>query len=154
MKRVLNVEAVACTFKPLWKPMGELKIRDPGENVLVFEFDDIMDLERVLEQEPWSYDKSLIAFQRVLNIEQIPQLEYNQVAFWVQLHNVPLKNLTHETDEAIGNSIGKLVQVAEPEDDGAGGKFLCMYIVCKIFLKKTKIPSILFLPKTITFEIN
>ena len=49
MKRVLNVEAVACTFKPLWKPMGELKIRDSGENVLVFEFDDIMDLERVLE---------------------------------------------------------------------------------------------------------
>ena len=48
-KRVLNVEAVACTFKPLWKPMGELKIRDSGENVLVFEFDDIMDLERVLE---------------------------------------------------------------------------------------------------------
>ena len=45
MKRVLNVEAVARTFKPLWKPAGELKIHDPGDIVLVFEFDDIMDLE-------------------------------------------------------------------------------------------------------------
>ena len=25
-KRVLNVDAVACTFKPSWKPIGELKI--------------------------------------------------------------------------------------------------------------------------------
>ena len=61
-KRVLNVEAVARTFKPLWKLVGELKIRDSGDNVLVFEFEDVMDLERVLEYEPWSYDKSLIAF--------------------------------------------------------------------------------------------
>ena len=45
MKRVLNVDAVARTFKPLWKPVGELKIRDSGDNVLVFEFDDIMDLD-------------------------------------------------------------------------------------------------------------
>ena len=68
-----------------------------------------MDLERVLEYEPWSYDKSLIAFHRVHDMEQIPQLEYIHVTFWVQLHNIPLKNLTHETSEAIGNSIGKVV---------------------------------------------
>ena len=61
-KRVLNVKAVACTFKPLWKLVSELKLRDLGDNVLVFEFEDVMDLERVLEYEPWSYDKSLIAF--------------------------------------------------------------------------------------------
>ena len=42
MKRVLNVEAVAHTFKPLWRPVGELKIRDSGDNVLVFEFEDMI----------------------------------------------------------------------------------------------------------------
>ncbi|KAL0000323.1 hypothetical protein SO802_014104 [Lithocarpus litseifolius] len=109
MKRVVNVEAMGRTFKPLWKPVGELKILDSRDNVLVFESDDIMDLERVLEYEPRSYDKSLIAFQRVHDVEQIPQLEYNQIMFWVQLHNIPVKNLTHETGEAIGNSIGKVV---------------------------------------------
>ena len=59
-KRVLNVDAVARTFKPLWKPSGELKIRDVGEHTLLFEFEDNLDLERVLEYEPWSYDKSLV----------------------------------------------------------------------------------------------
>ena len=41
-KRVLNVEAVAHTFKPLWRPVGELKICDSGDNVLVFEFEDMI----------------------------------------------------------------------------------------------------------------
>ena len=51
-KRVLNVDAVAWTFKSLWKPSGELKIRDVGEHTLLFEFEDNLDLERVLEYEP------------------------------------------------------------------------------------------------------
>lgn len=35
-----------------------------------------------------------------------------------------MKNLTYETGEAIGNSIRKVIQVADPKDDGAGGEFL------------------------------
>lgn len=50
-KRVVNAEAIARTFKPLWKPVGELKIRDSGGNILLFEFEDELDLLRVLEFE-------------------------------------------------------------------------------------------------------
>nr|POE91587.1 hypothetical protein CFP56_25631 [Quercus suber] len=42
---------MARTFKPLWKLSGELKIRDVGEHMLLFEFEDNLDLERVLEYE-------------------------------------------------------------------------------------------------------
>nr|POF11975.1 hypothetical protein CFP56_13815 [Quercus suber] len=47
-----NVESVAPTFKPLWKPTGELKLRDLGDNTLLFEFSDALDLARILEFEP------------------------------------------------------------------------------------------------------
>ena len=43
------MDAVAQTFKPLWRTVGELKIRDIGEQILMFEFEDILDLECVLE---------------------------------------------------------------------------------------------------------
>ena len=42
----------------------------------------------------------------------------------MQLHNIPLKNLNNETGEAIGRTIGTVIQVADLEDDGAGGEFL------------------------------
>lgn len=88
MKHVVHAEAVARTFKPLWKLYGELKIRNIRGNLLLFEFDDAMDLERVLEFEPLTYDKSLVVFQRTVNAESAPILAFNLVCFWVQLHNV------------------------------------------------------------------
>nr|POE98088.1 hypothetical protein CFP56_55187 [Quercus suber] len=44
-KRVLNVEAIAHTFKTLWRTSGELKIRDARDDILLFEFEDVLDLE-------------------------------------------------------------------------------------------------------------
>lgn len=41
-----------------------------GGNKLFFDFDDENDLERVLEHEPWSYDKHLVIMERV--VENIP----------------------------------------------------------------------------------
>ena len=123
-KRVVNAEAVGRTFKPLWKPIGEMKIRDIRGNILLFEFDDAMDLERVLEFEPWSYDKSIVVLQRAVDAESAPSLNFDSVTFWVQLHNVPDKCLTQATGEVVGNNIGTLVQAADPEDDGEGGELL------------------------------
>ena len=73
----------------MWKPIGEMKIRDIGGNILLFDFDDAVDLERVPEFELWSYDKSLVIFQRAMDVESAPQLAFDLVMFWVQLHNVP-----------------------------------------------------------------
>ncbi|KAK7825955.1 hypothetical protein CFP56_032619, partial [Quercus suber] len=119
-KRTLNMEAIAWTFKPLCKIGGELKIEDIGENVLLFEFDDPLNLERVLETKPWSYDKYLVVFQRIHDVESIPYLEFTQAKFWIQFHNVPVKKLTYKIGEGIGKSIGVVVQVAAPKDDGSG----------------------------------
>ena len=131
-KRIINAKAIARTFKPLWKPAGELKIRDVGRNVLVFEFDDALDLERVLEFEPWSYDKSLVIFQKTELVELAPSLDFSMTSFWVQLHNVPEISLTQETGEVVGNIIGTTIRVADPEDDGEGCEFLRVRVAMNI----------------------
>ena len=56
------MEAVGRMFKPLWKLKGELKIRDLGDSILVFDFEEGLNLERVLELEPWMYDKHMVVF--------------------------------------------------------------------------------------------
>ena len=90
---MVNAKVVSQTFKLLWKliGIGEMKIRDIGSNILQFEFDDALDLERVLELEPWTYNKSLVVFQCA---ESTPLLPFDFVTFWVQLHNVPNQCLT------------------------------------------------------------
>ena len=93
-KRIVNAEANTRTFKPLWKPIGEFKIRDIGGNLLLFEFEDTMDLERVLGFEHWSYDKNLVVFQHAVDVESVPLLAFASVNFWEQLHNILVTSLT------------------------------------------------------------
>ena len=138
------MDAVARTFKPLWRTAGELKIRDIGEHILLFEFEDALDLERVMEFEPWSYDKHLVAFEHVLDIESVPFLDFSRIAFWVQIHNIPERSLKVEVGELIGKSIGKVIQVANPEDNSAGSEFLRVRInidISKPLLRCSKLRS-------------
>lgn len=59
---VLNMEVVGRTCKFLWKLKGELKICDLGDSILVFDFEEGLDLERVVKLEPWTYDKNMVVF--------------------------------------------------------------------------------------------
>ena len=61
----MNVEAVARTFKPLWKADKGISMKDMGENTFLFNFNAESDLERVLSNEPWTYDKYVILFKQV-----------------------------------------------------------------------------------------
>ena len=77
-----------------------------------------------MEFEPWSYDKHLVVFKRVLDIKSVPFLDFSRATFWVQIHNIPERSLKVEVGELIGKSIGRVIQVADPEDDGASSEFL------------------------------
>lgn len=132
IKQVLNVEAVGRMFKPLWKLIRELKIRDLGDSILVFDFGDGLDLVRVLTLEPWTYDKQMVVFECATKIEAIPILDFNKAMFWVQIHNVPEKSVTQATVEAVGSTIGKVIEVADPEDDGSGNEFLRVRVAMDI----------------------
>ena len=123
-KRMVNIESVARTFKPLWRPQGDLKIKDMGDNKNFFTFEDEYDLERVLEHEPWTYDKHLVIFERVEVNVPISALSFQYIPFWVQIHDLPVHCLTPEFRDSIGSSLGTLLQMSESEGEGSTGNFL------------------------------
>ena len=50
-----------------------------------------------------------MAFERVIDIESVPFLEFSRATFWVQLHNISERKLKAEVGELIGKSIGRVV---------------------------------------------
>ena len=118
--RVLNMDAVARTFKPLWKTRQSFTVQDLGGNKVAFVFEDAMDLERVLVNEPWTYDKFLVVFHRVQGDEPIQDSLFSHVSFWVQLHNLPIRRRTEEAADSIGRTIGLVEKVAACDDDRGG----------------------------------
>ena len=105
-KRVVNIESVARTFKPLWRTQKDFKINDMGDNILFLDFEDECDLQRVVEHEPWTYDKHLVIFERVSKNASISDLRFQFTSFWIQIHDLSIHCLTPEVRKAIGGSLG------------------------------------------------
>lgn len=64
-RRVLNMEAIARTFKPLWQTKKRFDVKYMGNQVVLFVFSEGSNADRVLLGEPWSYDKHLVSMQRL-----------------------------------------------------------------------------------------
>ena len=61
-KRNLNMATVAQTFRPLWHTRECFQLVNVGNNIMPFEFESEVDVEKVLQGEPWSYDRHLVVF--------------------------------------------------------------------------------------------
>lgn len=64
MKRALNIDEVARTFRPLWQINGGFRVREVGGSLLFFVFESKHDAEKVLLGEPWFFDRHLVLRQR------------------------------------------------------------------------------------------
>ena len=95
--RALSIDAVARTFTPIWKTRNGFQIRNLGDHKLLFVFDNESDAKRVLQNEPWSFDKHLIVFQRFNKDKVLEDYSLNEAALWVQVHNISLAYMDRET---------------------------------------------------------
>ncbi len=123
-RRVINIEAVTRTFKPLWRSDRGFSARDLGENMVLFEFEDSADLERVLLHEPWSYDKSLVAFRKLEAEDEPESIVFDRATFWVQIHNLPVIALKKDIALALGKSMGTVVRTSEADEEFGGGRIM------------------------------
>ena len=82
-RRFVNLEALAKTFRPLWRTKNSFKVSDAGDNRLLFAFELVENIEKVLLGEPWSFDRHLVVFQRYDISTPIDDLEFDKVSFWI-----------------------------------------------------------------------
>ena len=59
-RRSINVVAVARTFRPLWRMKRNFEVSMAGDNVVLIAFEWEVDVEKVIEGEPWVFDRHLV----------------------------------------------------------------------------------------------
>ena len=123
----INVDVIGRTFKPLWRARNEFKIREVGDHVLLFIFELESDAERVLAQQPWSFDKHLVLFQCYDYKTPAKNLRFTKVIFWVQIHGLPMRLLDPEIAIELGESL-VIVSEAENLKELVGNDFVCVKV--------------------------
>ena len=95
-RRVLNMEAIAKTFTLLWKARKGFEIRDMGDHRVMFVFPEASNIDRVLMGEPWTFDRHLVVLERMKRSDATEELKFNQISFWVQVHDLPVRRSSLE----------------------------------------------------------
>nr|POE93752.1 hypothetical protein CFP56_30522 [Quercus suber] len=122
-RRALNVEAIGRTFKPLWRAKKEFKVREAGDHILLFVFELESNAERVLTNEPWTFDKHVVLLQRFDGSTPARYLRFTKLKIWVQIHGLPMRMLDSETTIEIGETLGQVIP-CENSCEQVGGDFL------------------------------
>ena len=127
--RFLQMEAVAKTFKQIWRFNNGFRIRNQGNNTVLFVFDNLADVEKILNSQPWSFDKHLIIMQRYANDVPVNELAFNKVPFWVQVHDIPCSFLTRKVAEKLCDTVGEVQKSIGAVDDDGGSFFRVRVLV-------------------------
>ena len=70
-------------------------------------------MDRILEGEPWSFDKHLVVMSRYENEAPLEEIQFVKTKLWVQVHEIPFKYMTIKVAKKICSVLG---EVSTPKD--------------------------------------
>lgn len=105
---ILNTEPMARIFTQLWRSRNGFRIKDLGNHIVLFIFDNKLETDRILENQPWSFDKHIVALQRYEKGMHIRNLCFELVPFWVQLYDIAVLYMNKVVAKGICSRIGKV----------------------------------------------
>jgi hypothetical protein len=134
MTKKVNKDAFKAMLIRIWRITRRVIFKELDDNIWLFEFEEVDDLQRVLDGRPWSFDRQILVINEFDGKTPPAHMAFKQSLFWVQVHDMPLLCMTKGIAAKIGESMGKLVDI-DLAGDGAGwGR--CLRIRVEIDLAK------------------
>jgi hypothetical protein len=124
-----NGEALKSSVRAMWMSLGGVTVRDITDNLFMAVFTSKDDMERIFVLSPWTFDKKLIQMVRFVGDLQPTVVKFTHAVFWIRIMNLPIKSMTREVGEDIGQAVGKLIDVDVLDERGiAWGRFLWIWV--------------------------
>lgn len=106
-----NYEAFKITMKEAWRLTKTLKYVEIGKEMMMAEFDNQHDKQRIMRDGPWNFNKSLILMKYFDGTQQVKSIDMTKAFFWVRVHNLPLMARSEFIGNVVGKSLGKLEEI-------------------------------------------
>ncbi|KAF4364324.1 hypothetical protein G4B88_003652 [Cannabis sativa] len=94
----------------LWKPGKGIFIKRLEQNRFLFQFYHEIDIQRVLDGSPWTYDRKQLLIERLKPGENPRAININTLDMWVQIHELRSGFKTEWVIREAGRYIGQYVQ--------------------------------------------
>ncbi|XP_074266449.1 uncharacterized protein LOC141589722 [Silene latifolia] len=112
--RAINVKAAIDTMNKLWntsKPMAG-NVVDAKDKTFIFRFGAARDKARVLEGQPWHFEKFVWCFNEPNPAGKITDVPLFHFPIWTRVYDLPIAGRTNLANaQKIGNCLGKFISL-------------------------------------------
>lgn len=130
------------TLASIWRPKKGMVAREVSTNLFLFYFVHEVDLKKVIDNGPWSYEQSLLLLKQIAPNVSPHSVHLSHADFWVQAYNIPPSMQTKKTAEMIGAFLGSFKRADDDNLDGLWKTFMRIRVqldVSKPLKRKMKI---------------
>jgi hypothetical protein len=130
LSQPLPKSTIQSNIAQAWKFLKSLITEDRDDGLMVFTFEDLDNLNRVLEDSPWNIKGSPMFLRKWYGMDAIEDLDFTKANYWVQVHNLPLELVTIDNASSIGASLGELLCIDNVDNMKPSRKIFLRFHVC------------------------
>ncbi|XP_019197295.1 PREDICTED: uncharacterized protein LOC109191165 [Ipomoea nil] len=93
----------------VWRPVMGMHATSLEENLFLFQFPHPKDMQRVIDDGPWSFENQTLVCAQVPPGTRPEDVVLDSVQFWIQIHGLPSMYASSEFIARIGNYVGEFV---------------------------------------------
>lgn len=79
-------------------------------NLFLFKFFHELDLQRVLDDGPWTFNNQALVVKKLEIGEQLTAIKLNDLYIWVQVYDLPIGFNSEFIHQSVGNFVGKFLR--------------------------------------------
>jgi hypothetical protein len=112
-QRTHNNQSVFAALSKAWEFAVPFSFTVLGPNKFLFKLSKQEHLLRIQKQATWNVNGSVIILKLWNPLATLGELILNKASFWIQVHGLPLINMTTKLAISIGKGLGDLLQVED-----------------------------------------
>ncbi|OMP07076.1 hypothetical protein COLO4_07649 [Corchorus olitorius] len=125
--KTLNRRGVLGILRTIWSEEVVSNISVVGDNIYGLSFITEKMRDRAVDDGPWSIMGFCMNSKKWDKRDTVEEVDFSEVAFWIQVHNLPMDMLTTKNAAIIGKVLGSIIKVDKPgsqkeEAKGLDGK--------------------------------
>lgn len=121
---VVDFQAMKQTMAALWRPGKGVFIKEVDINLYLFQFYHVVDIKRVIEGSPWSFNRKALVFTRMKTGDVPRAVSLNKLDLWVQIHELRAGFMTEKVVKEVGNYIENFVASCPSNFKGVWREYL------------------------------
>lgn len=107
----VNFMAMQDTLSSIWRPVKGVFMEETNRmNLFLFKFFHERDMQRVLDDGPWTFNQQVLLVKKFNADEQIKDIKLSELYIWMQVYDVPVGFKSEFILKSIGNFVGRFLE--------------------------------------------